>query len=145
MFKSKEKKDNPTLTSTVIGEGIRIEGTIISGSGSIRIDGNVISNMSVDGAIIIGETGFVKGDIKTSSALIAGRVEGNLLSDDGVHITSTGVLSGNITSRSLIIDEGATFTGQCDMTGDKKINLLYTKDLTDDKEDADPNLNFDKS
>ena len=105
MFKSKEKGSSSALStvSTVIGEGLRIEGALITGSNTLRVDGHVIGDISIDGNIIVGESGYIKGNLSVASALFAGKIEGNVASKSGVHLTSTGYLNGNITASSIII------------------------------------------
>jgi cytoskeletal protein CcmA (bactofilin family) len=150
LFKQKDRRDLPSLTSTVIGEGIRLEGAIISGAGSVRIDGSVSANVSVDGDIVIGETGSVNGNVEVLNALFAGRVEGNVTSRNSVHLTSTANIKGNITAASLVIDEGAIFSGSCSMSGAKfsEAPLVYeSRNIFSDSElgNPDPNLSFDKN
>ncbi|MDR2940527.1 MAG: polymer-forming cytoskeletal protein [Clostridiales bacterium] len=153
MFKSKIK-DGPPITNTVIGEGIRIEGAIINGIGSLRVDGTVIGDVSIDGNIIIGETGYIKGNVQVNNVLCAGRVDGHVLSMSGVHLTSNGRLNGNITSNALVIDEGAMFSGSCQMAKDLDLKspLIYNQPNNIDTEspafvtmDTDPNLSYDKT
>jgi cytoskeletal protein CcmA (bactofilin family) len=146
MFKQRDKREIPSLTSTVIGEGIRLEGAIISGAGSVRIDGSVAADISVDGDIVIGEAGTVKGNVEVSNALFAGRVEGNVSSRNSVHLTSTANIKGNINAASLVIDEGAVFSGNCAMSGRSENRIVYeSKNIFNDIEKGDPNLSFDKS
>ena len=106
----KSKSDN-TVTNTIIGDGITVEGTKITGAGSIRIDGRFIGELEIDGNLVIGETGYVKGDIKINHMLIAGKMHGNACCREGIHLASTAELNGNIETSALVIDEGAKFTG----------------------------------
>lgn len=117
MFGSKEsnKKIDSTVTGTVIGEGIKIENGIIKGQGSIRVDGEIMSEVDIKGNIIIGETGRITGNINTVNSLIAGKIDGNVTSEQTMHLTSTAVVNGSISSAVLIVDEGARFTGNCQM------------------------------
>ncbi len=155
MFKSKVK-DDPPITNTVIGEGIRIEGAMISGAGTLRIDGTVIGDVAIDGNIIIGESGYIKGNVQVNNVLCAGRVDGNVLSISGVHLTVTGCLNGNITSNALVIDEGAMFSGNCQMVKDMELSnqsLIYNQSTSENESyssgfvtmDSDPNLSYDKT
>lgn len=137
MFKQKDKKEITELT--IISEGIKFDEDGISGSGSLRIDGEVYSNIKIEGNITIGQTGYLKGDISVGSALLAGKVDGNIASKQSVHLTSTSSITGNITATSLVIDEGAAFSGNCKMTNSNESNnnLIY-------KKNNDSNLTFDK-
>ena len=109
MFK-KTKIDNQA-TSTVIGDGITIEGAKITGTGVMRIDGELIGELDVVGNVIIGETGHVQGNINVNHLLIAGRMEGNAICRETIHLESTSQLIGNIEAASLVVDDGAVFNG----------------------------------
>lgn len=135
------KKVNNTITSTVIGDGIQINGAMLRGTGGVRIDGEYVGDIEINGNIIIGETGIVKGNIRVSHALVAGKVEGNISCTSGVHLATTAKLYGNIDATALIIDEGAIFSGNCRMdglqpnTGEKsesdKVELIYGEQVTE--------------
>ena len=114
--------DHSTVTNTVIGDGIKIEGTKITGSGTIRIDGCLIGELDIDGNLIIGETGHVQGDIKVNHVLIAGKMDGNSFCREGIHLASTAQLNGNIETTSLVIDDGAKFTGTSFMNTNAGVN-----------------------
>ena len=125
---NKSKPEN-TVTNTVIGNGITIESSRVTGNGSIRIDGCLIGELNIDGNLIIGETGHVQGDIKLNHVLIAGKMDGNAYCREGIHLASTAQLNGNIETAALVIDEGAKFTGSSQMNvnvprGNGERNLL---------------------
>ena len=132
MFK-KTKIDNQA-TSTVIGDGITIEGARITGTGVMRIDGEVIGELDVVGNIIIGETGHVVGNINVNHLLIAGRMEGNAICRETIHLEPTSQLIGNIEAASLVVDEGAVFNGMSSMNTNYKNNERRNpkqKDMTE--------------
>jgi len=102
-------------TDTIIGEGIIFENALLRGSGVIRIDGKFSGTIDIEGHIILGEKGFVDGDINADSALFAGTYQGTLSIRDTLHLTATAVLSGKVETAKLIIDEGAVLTGTCNV------------------------------
>jgi len=103
-------------TDTVIGEGIIFEEALLKGSGVIRIEGKFTGTISVEGHIILGEAGFVSGDVSADSALFAGKYQGNLQIRGTLHMTATAVLTGKVETGKLIIDEGAALNGTCNVT-----------------------------
>jgi len=130
-------KSKPEITgnytyNTVIGEGITIESTKITGSGSIQIDGSLIGEVDINGNLIIGETGHVKGDIRIKHVIIAGKMNGNVYCREGIHLTSTADLNGNIETDTLVIDEGARFTGTSFMNTNSK--GIWEPNFKDDEE-----------
>lgn len=112
MFGSGKKSINSEKTDTLIGKGTSIEGTI-NAEGTVRVDGKVHGGLNITGNLIVGEEGAIKGNIKAENAFIAGAIEGNVISTSQLHITHTAKLVGDIAVKTIIIDEGAIFIGNC--------------------------------
>ena len=102
-------------TNTVIGEGFTIHAARLSGedNGSMRVDGNVIGNIEINGVLNLSETGFVDGDVVVDSARIAGRVLGNIHCKTALHLASTAEIMGDVLTGTLIVDDGVVFHGLC--------------------------------
>ncbi|MCL2198488.1 MAG: polymer-forming cytoskeletal protein [Defluviitaleaceae bacterium] len=102
-------------TSTVIGKGFTIHAArfTCSESESMRIDGTVIGDIDIEGLINISETGRVDGNIASGSARVAGRIFGNVQCRNAMHLAATADVTGDILTSTLIVDEGAIFTGRC--------------------------------
>jgi cytoskeletal protein CcmA (bactofilin family) len=134
MFMKMQKKQNMTVisknTDTIIGEGIIFENALLKGSGVIRIDGKLSGTIDIEGHIILGETGFVSGDITADSALFAGQYQGTLSIRDTLHMTASAVLSGKVETAKLIIDEGAVLNGTCSVTKfGNRSNVIFEEAL----------------
>jgi len=99
--------------NTFIGQGITVQTEKLSGSESVRIDGNFRGDIELDGYLQIGDSGRVMGNLHISYALIAGRVKGNITCRDTVHLSATASVQGDIYTGRLIIDEGAIVHGIC--------------------------------
>ena len=102
-------------TGTVIGTGFTIHAAHFScnDNESMRIDGTVEGNISIDGVLIISETGYVNGDIEANSVRVAGRVTGNLSCRNALHFAATADVTGDVRSAAFIVDDGAIFMGRC--------------------------------
>jgi cytoskeletal protein CcmA (bactofilin family) len=96
---------------TVIGQGARIEGTLVS-AGSLRIDGQVTGKINADGDVALSSQSQVEADIDAQNATVAGRFKGNITVKNKAELAKGGRVEGNITSKVLAIAEGATFSGQ---------------------------------
>ncbi len=123
MFGSKKKGDtiNTSIINTIIGNNSKIEG-VLSASESTRIDGLLEGKIVSESSVIVGESGIVSGDITAIEILVAGTVYGNLIAKDRIEMTSTGRVLGDLITKTLVIDEGASFKGNCtmDFVGEKK-------------------------
>lgn len=116
MFNPKKKPEsgNTGMINTVIGENSKIEG-LLAASDPARIDGFLQGKILSKSSVIVGEHGGVKGDIKAEEILVAGTVYGNLTAGQRIELTETGRVLGDMITKTLVIDEGASFKGNCTM------------------------------
>ena len=121
----KSKKYNNDITATVIGKGIRLESALLSGQGIIRIDGEYCGDISVDGELMLEQSGNINGNIDVKIAYISGTVTGNVKCSDLLHIMSTGKITGDIECEAMLVDEGAVFIGYSKMN-DRKPEPVHT-------------------
>jgi len=116
------KKDTAMLQNTeartIIGEGVTINNEGMFGTGDVKVAGVLFSDIEVDGLLIVQDSGTVKGDVKAASVVVEGYVEGNIVCSNVIHITTTGKVVGDLRCMTLTIDEGASFSGLCEM-GDR--------------------------
>ncbi len=99
----------------VIVEGSKIVGDFIAES-NVRIDGEIQGNVSSSSKIVIGPTGFIKGNLVCADADVEGRIEGILKVENLLSLRSKARVSGEITTGKIQIEEGAEFSGQCKMS-----------------------------
>ena len=137
------KKDttvDPALeqVGTIIGPGAVLDGPLTT-KDSTRIDGTVKGNVTISGALIVGQEGKITGTVSAMNAYIAGEVTGNISAPQGkVEISDTGKVIGDITCKGIIIDENAVFSGQCDMTGVERNSAEVAKErAAADKESSE--------
>ncbi|MFB6274089.1 MAG: polymer-forming cytoskeletal protein [Salinibacter sp.] len=107
-------------TSTVqdqvnlVGEGTVFEGTVRAES-DVRASGRIIGTLEVEGKTMIAEEGVVEGEIIAANADIAGQVHGEIHVEELLVLKSTARVDGSIETDRLIVEEGAQFTGECEM------------------------------
>ena len=113
---------------TIIGPGTVIEGPLTA-KDSTRIDGTVKGNVTISGALIVGQQAKISGTISAANVYIAGEVAGNVAAPQGkVEISDTGKVIGDITCKGIIIDENAVFQGKCEMTNLDKNSAAIAKE-----------------
>lgn len=132
MFGNKKDsaEDNTLLeqVGTIIGPGAVIEGPLTT-KDSTRIDGIIKGNVSISGALIIGQEGKVTGTVSALNVYVAGEVNGNITAPQGkIEISDTGKVYGDISCKGIIIDENAVFQGKCEMTGQDKSSASIAKE-----------------
>jgi cytoskeletal protein CcmA (bactofilin family) len=116
-----EKSDDKGL-HTIIGEGTTLEGTLVVPH-SVRIDGALKGKIQTTETLTVGNSGSIEADITAKSAIIGGKVRGNLSVEDRVELEANASLIGDLKTRDLIINEGATFHGNCSMDLGKNIKV----------------------
>lgn len=112
--KGREEKKKAGEVTGFIGKGMAIEGKL-SFEETVRIDGSFKGEISATGTLVVGDSGYIEGDIKTGSAIITGTVKGALEAAVRVELRSPARFIGEIKTPTLIIDEGVVFEGNCTM------------------------------
>jgi cytoskeletal protein CcmA (bactofilin family) len=102
--------------ATQVARGTRIVGEI-SGSAELRIDGEIEGKLDLDGSVVIGETGQVKGEIRARSVQVSGKMKGNVTGRESVSILGNGSVEGDVVSPRMSIADGAFFKGRVEMGG----------------------------
>ncbi len=138
MFGSKKEATIDTAleqVGTIIGPGAVLEGPLTT-KDSTRIDGTVKGNVTVSGALIVGQDAKIVGTVSAMNAYIAGEINGALSVPQGkVEISDTGKVIGDISCKGIIIDENAVFHGKCEMTNlDKNSAEIAKERMVADKE-----------
>ncbi len=127
------KRDNsvdPALeqVGTIIGPGAILDGPLTT-KDSTRIDGTVNGNVTISGALIVGQEGKITGTVSAMNAYVAGEITGNVSAPQGkVEISDTGKVIGDVTCKGIIIDENAVFHGNCEMTSIDKSSAAIAKE-----------------
>ena len=119
-----------------IGDGSEVEGTLRSFS-DVRVNGLILGELRVEGKVIIAEKGVVDGTLIATNADIAGTVTGEIHIAERLMLKPTARIEGIVRTGRLVVEEGATFDGQCDMghlEDVRKVRLGIGKVLTSNTE-----------
>ncbi len=123
----------------LVGKGTVFEGTVRAES-DVRASGQIVGTLRVEGKAMISESGSVDGEIIATNADIAGRVQGEIEIEERLVLKSTAQVDGNIRTDRLVVEEGAQFTGECEMGTPVSVNGEPAEDetSTDDGPDFTP-------
>ena len=99
---------------TSITRGLTIEGTVTGGE-LVHIEGTVDGEIRVDGGVVIGGDGHVKGRVEAGQVTVEGRLDGNLAAAEKAEVTTSGKVDGDIEAPRVVIAEGAYFRGNVKM------------------------------
>ena len=101
---------NGGATQSIISRDLKIKGDLIC-NGDIQIDGEVEGDVQ-SRSITIGEGADVRGTISSDSIRVCGSVNGQL-KGQSVVLAKTAKLVGDVTHKTLAVEPGAFFEGQC--------------------------------
>lgn len=113
MFSQKKSAAQHMNIDTLIGEHCTLQGNIGS-QNSIKIDGGIIGHVASEGMVIIGESGWVKGNLRAKELLVFGRVEGDIETHN-LDLKASAHIHGNIDTHTLQVDPGAIYQGSVTM------------------------------
>ncbi len=113
---SKNKKETSVTNNilNIIGTGTKVTGDLVS-DGDIRVDGIIDGHVTVKQRLVLGESGFIKGDIEALDAIVAGSLQGNLKVEQMLILRPSARIDGDITTDKIVIESGAQFNGRCNM------------------------------
>ena len=98
--------------STVIAQGITLTGTL-RGEGVVQVEGVVEGEFDMTGAVIVAESGLIRGPVAADVVRVAGRVEGNIHAREHMRLESSGSLDGDVATASLVVEDGGVLNGRC--------------------------------
>ena len=117
------EEHNNSSTVNIIGTGTVIEGEIKS-NGDLRIDGTVIGSVRSKAKVVVGPTGLIEGDVFAQNADISGTVKGKSTVNETTFLKNSAKVNGDIVTSKLVVEVGASFTGNCNMgAAIKELNI----------------------
>lgn len=108
-------QDN-SAAETVVGPSVKIQGDLNS-EGNIRIEGSVTGKVNTTQSVHIGEAAVITADMHAGNAIVAGQVQGNIKVSGNLILQSTARVNGDIACGILRVEDGALFSGKCNMKG----------------------------
>ena len=89
-----------------------------SADGAFRIDGWIEGSVESRSAVVIGESGAVRGNVRGTDVVVAGQVFGNVVCSGHLEILAKGKVEGDIDAQSVRIETGGIFRGTSRMGQD---------------------------
>lgn len=120
MMKKYTNGNGDSQVPNILAQGTRLTGTIES-EGDVRIDGWMSGAIIAKGKVVIGEKGYLEGEITCLYADISGQVKANIKVKELTVLKASAKVEGDIITNKISIEPGAVFTGKCTM--DKAANL----------------------
>ena len=102
---------------TIIGADAFFKGELAFEKG-VRVDGKIEGKITTKGHLAISQNGKLQADVSAGNIIVEGTVVGNLAASARVDLRKTARLKGDILANTLLVAEGATFTGHCSVGPD---------------------------
>lgn len=116
VVKQVKKENARDYAVTILTSGCHFAGKMYC-RGSTRIGGKVEGEVISEGLLILEEEAVVDADITCEEIVLQGQITGTVTAKTRVELSSTCSFTGDIVTPSLIIEEGAQFTGRSSMAG----------------------------
>ncbi len=107
-----DEKQVSTNGKTIIGRDAHFKGEI-SFENNLQIMGSYDGQITTTGNLEVSSEAMVNADIKAGSIVVDGSIQGNLDASDIIELRETAHIRGDIKCERLIMVEGASFEGQC--------------------------------
>ena len=120
-------------THTILGPESLFDGTLTF-EGAVRIDGRFKGKIETSDVLVVGESALVEAEVNVGSLILNGTIRGNIRAKRAVELHAPAKIYGNIRTPSLIIHNGVTFEGGCQMENldQDPPNVLQLKTEKDD-------------
>ena len=105
-----------------IAAGTIIEGAVNVKDANMRLDGEIIGTVFCAGKLLLSATAVIKGDVSCFELISEGKIEGNIMAKNAIVLLKTAHVQGDIQCKTLQIEAGARFNGQCSMPQDAAKN-----------------------
>ena len=102
---------------TMIGADANMEGSIRL-EGGLIVYGKIKGDVLTKGPVRIARSAEVIGNITASDIQVGGIINGNVTVNDRIVLGNQSTVNGDMVYRRLYIEEGAKFSGRCDLTAD---------------------------
>jgi cytoskeletal protein CcmA (bactofilin family) len=99
---------------TVLGEKSFFEGKLVY-QGSVRIDGEFKGEIESEDLLILGESAQVSAKLSVGTLIIKGSFTGTATVNGRAEFKKNARVIADIITKSLVIEEGVLFDGQCRM------------------------------
>jgi len=102
--------------ASAIGPGVMLEGTV-RGTTDLRIMGEFIGDMTIEGLVWVGSEGRVEGTIRATDVLIEGTVTGSVQATGKIELRSSARVEADLVAGLIAAAEGSFLEGSVIVPG----------------------------
>jgi cytoskeletal protein CcmA (bactofilin family) len=105
-------------SKNTLNSDVELKGTL-KFSGEMTFDGKLDGDIQSEGSLQLGDNAVVKGNLNVNNVIARGKINGNVIAREKIEIKSKTELFGDIRAPKLVIEEGVTFVGKCEVNPNK--------------------------
>lgn len=107
-----KRTDSPVQIGGMLGEGVRIEGTL-EFTQTFRVDGEFKGKIQRSDRLVVGEKGRISGEVEVNALVVYGTVEGKVRVKGALEVHPKGRISGELAlaTPALTVHEGGFIEG----------------------------------
>lgn len=114
MFGQKADETREKHVNALLEPGCEFDGKLTF-QGNVQINGHFMGEIFSEGTLVVGEGALIEARIDVGNVIIFGKVIGEVDVKDRIEMRSQAEVRGNISARTLVIEEGVLFEGNCSM------------------------------
>jgi cytoskeletal protein CcmA (bactofilin family) len=103
-----------SLSPNFLNTDVEIRGNLKC-SGDVFFDGRLDGDLTTEGALELGESAVVRGNLTACSVVARGKINGNITARDRLEVKARTELSGDLRAGKLVVDDGVTFLGKAEI------------------------------
>ena len=107
-----------SAAKNTLASDVEIKGNL-KFSGELTFDGKLDGEIQTDGALNLGDSAVINGNINAQSVVVRGKITGNITAKEKIDIKAKAELFGDIRATKLTIEEGVTFVGKTEVNPNK--------------------------
>ncbi|MEN0045758.1 MAG: polymer-forming cytoskeletal protein [Bacteroidota bacterium] len=104
--------DTGSSVGCVIAKGTVIDGEMATEE-NVRLDGVIKGSLSCKKRLVLGKSGKIEGSVNVKEADIGGVIEGDIVTNGLLVLRPNAKVLGNISTKSIQIELGAVYVGEC--------------------------------
>ena len=105
---------NDTDYPTIIGPDAKFKGELTFEKG-VKVLGSFEGQINTKGDLVVASGSNVQADIEAGSIAVEGDIKGNMAASDLIELKQTAKLQGDIRCSRLVVIDGASFMGHCNV------------------------------
>jgi cytoskeletal protein CcmA (bactofilin family) len=97
-----------------IGSKTTVRGQV-SGKQDLVVEGRIEGNITLDSQLTVEESATVEAEVEATVATVRGEVRGPIVAARSLVIEATAKVAGKLKAPSIVIEDGAHFSGEIEM------------------------------